>query len=103
MAQMSDAIGPGGWGEQEPGPAGGNRKGSCRPGHRAAGRPGYKVAQQEAPRTEARPQPLPGGLASLFGFPLAVSSACGQTGSLQFSVLWVPEATRSSQPGARLQ
>ena len=49
MAQMSDAIGAGGWGEQEPGPAGGSRKGSCRPGHRAAGRPGYKVAAAGGP------------------------------------------------------
>lgn len=34
---------------------------------------------------------------------LAISSVCGQTGSLQFSVLWVEEAARSSQPGARLR
>lgn len=32
---------------------------------------------------------------------LAISSVCGQTGSPQFSVPWVEEAARSSQPRAR--
>lgn len=46
------------------------------------------------------PQPLPGHLGSLFHFPLAISSVHGQMSSLQFSVLWVEEAARPSQPRA---
>lgn len=47
------------------------------------------------------PSPTPAAW-PLLCLPLAVSSVCGQTGSLQFSALWVEEAPRAFQPGAPL-